>query len=309
LSRALAIVALIAAIAAPVIAQAPPPITVPLRYKNSTYDLTYNPANKQLICVSDNAGCKWTATVANSIKSTPDFAGQATPAGPIVIYNEGNNVKYTLLHFRTGKNSVPNSGEPLNGTISSGQLQSATFTVQDYGAKVTVVVINGDKRETFKWDINMYGTSKPTTAPVSEPANLRTTSTSAGLSFIPPRGFSFTNAADATKFFGPVPRVSMILLGAEADVSLADFTDMLMAEFAKGMQMKETSREPISIAENMPGLIVMADGKIEGVDAEFGVLVFEQGASKYVAVYGAATDLFDTYLQSFIELLNSIEMP
>jgi len=289
-------------------AQTPQTATVVLQHKNTVYQAIYDGVNKRLDCVSANTGCEWRTTVATGVQSIVDFAGVATPGGPLFVYSQGNDVRFAMPHFRTGKTVTPMGSRPMSGVFGPGRLHSVLFRVGLYGAETTVEAIKGERKYTYKWDINVHGSSKPLQDPVSEPFQSRVSNEAIRLSLQLPRGFTCTPTPEAFQFVGPVPGVRMMIVGAEADVSLEEFTKLFLSSLSEELQLKELARQTSQLGEGEPCLIIMANGVSDGQPLLFGLVTFANDGMRYALVYGAAPEWFDAYAGCFYELMGTIEL-
>ncbi len=147
-------------------------IAIPLTYRGSTYNGSYNPATKQLTCSADNPQGTWNSNVAGNIPSIGDIAASGTAYGPLFIYTQpqsgGQRVDFCMLQWKTGKALIPGSNTPLRGSIGKGRLLYANFDLGTYGAQVNVVAEAGGKRWLYRWDISQGGCKQiasPTLAP------------------------------------------------------------------------------------------------------------------------------------------------
>ena len=147
-------------------------IAIPLTYRGSTYNGSYNPATKQLTCSANNPQGTWNSNVAGNIPGIGDIAAAGTAYGPLFIYTQPQSgaprVDFCMLQWQTGKALIPGSNTPLRGTIGKGRLLYASFDLGTYGAQVNVVAEEGGKSWLYRWDISQGGCKQiadPATAP------------------------------------------------------------------------------------------------------------------------------------------------
>jgi hypothetical protein len=285
------------------------PITFALHYKNAVYTAIVDPNTGKLECVSDNDGCRWRVTVAERLRSLVDFGAVATPGGPVFIFSRDNQIKYALLHFQSGKTVTPTGNAPLSGDIGPGALESAVFEVGQFGAKATIEAREAEKRRTYRWDINVHGTSKQIEDPVTTDVIDTVTHDSTGITFAAPRGFRAQLSEDSVMFTGPVPGVRMILTAANAGLALDAFTERFLAEFAPDSGFQEESRDQIKVGGALPGYIITGQGLIGEQPGGFMLLIFTRGSWSYVAVFGAPLDRYDAYFDAFPALISALGLP
>ena len=280
----LAIISLCLIASLPLIAQPGADLTeATLTYKNSAYKAAYNNATKRLACSSENPGAVWQATVADNVPAIDQVAARATAGGPIFLYSQqvGGQafVQFSMLHFRTGQTRVPLSGESLKGTIGRGSLQSATFGVGPYGAEVTVIAIDGNTRYTYRWDINIHGTSKQLADPVAVqlPGGTGTTPTTPTTPTIPPMPTT-----------PPTPTTRTITTGSAGNVSLSIIFLVDCSGSMRGSKM-ESAKQAVVNSVNQTN-----DGKTEWALLGFGgactcweVVPFTTDASKLQSAVGS----------------------
>ncbi len=147
-------------------------IAIPLPYRNSTYNGSYNPTSKVLSCSAANPQGTWNSQVAGNIPSIGDIAASGTAYGPLFIYSQPSSgdyrVDFCMLQWQTGQPLIPGSNTPLQGTIGNGRLVYANFALGTYGAQVNVVAQRGGQRWLYRWDISQGGCKEiasPTPAP------------------------------------------------------------------------------------------------------------------------------------------------
>lgn len=138
-----------------------------LTYKNSQYTASYNGISRVLACSSNNTNAVWQAEVDRSIPADNQWLAAGTGGGPVFIYSKRGSIYYALLYFKNGYKTVPNSGESLAGRIGPGELLHCHFDPGSYGARVTILVRDGDKEIIYEWDITCHGNSRQLAAPVS----------------------------------------------------------------------------------------------------------------------------------------------
>lgn len=285
------------------------PISFALQYKQSVYTAIIDPNTGRLDCVSDNPGCQWRVTVAERLRSLADFAAVATPGGPVFITSRDNQVKYALLQYQSGKTVTPLGNAPLAGNIGPGALESAVFEVGEFGAKATIEAREDAKLHTYRWDINVHGTSKQTDDPVTVQSPDTISHAGTGIAFSPPRGLAYKLSEDSVTFTGPLPGVRMMVIGANAGLELKPYTEQFMAQFSVDAGFAEESREEITVGADLPGYVINGQGTVAGQPGGFMLLIFTRGTWSYVMVYGAVLDRYDAYFDAFPALVSGLALP
>lgn len=284
---------------------------LPVTYKNSLYTLTYDAAQRLLIASSDNTECVWRTEISRGIESFNDIAAVATPAGPVIVYSEGNlQTKFALPHFRTGHLSVENSNEPLTGVVGPGRLLNCLFQVEDYGAKMICQLLesSGNMRE-YKYDINMWGTRQciETSDPQpwsagATPLSARVVNSALKFQLDVPQGFRHTQV-DETSFamYGPTNDVFMTVFSDAGGSPIEELGEAYMTEL--GVSIQHRSMETLDTGE--PAYLLMGTGTINEVASLHVALVYSNGAHTWVLAYTGRQDLGQTYVDSFMGVLSS----
>ncbi len=274
----------------------------------------YDTKQKSLHCVSENDGRHWNVNVSNSIPSQADWAGTGTSAGPVVVWTSGNNVYFILMRYQTGATVAENSKESLKGTVAPGRLISASWDIQQYGAKGTIVSLDGNTEYTTKMDINMWGTSKQISRTIRNLPNRRMQLPGSKLSVDVPPGFSAVwNGADTSLVVTPDTKIpiGMLVVLAEPGIDLTEFANLFMRDIGPAMgspDMKQAASENVTIGGTMPGLLRMAKGTRNGKEAAFAFVFFQTKENTVVMVYGTLSEYYDTYANIFYRLLGGVQV-
>lgn len=285
--------------------------TLPVQHKNSIYTLTYLPDQRRLDCSSNNTECVWQTTVATNLRSFRDFAAIATAAGPVIVYSTANHTYFKLLHFRDGSSSVPQSGEPLSGSIGEGWLLNCIMQPAPYGAKAICQTVDAQNRiREYRWDINMYGTHKllgaNTDAGVytagSTARSQRYVNTKLGFSADVPQGFRVAPMDDSSvALYGPTNGLFMTVFAAPGENPIAELGEAYMAE----MGVTVTHRSEEHLDNGQPALLMMGNGTVEGMPSLHAALFLSAADRTYVLSYTSRSDVGTGYVEAFMELLNS----
>lgn len=284
---------------------------LPVTYNNSVYTLNYDAAQRLLVASSNNTECVWRTEISRAVESFNDIAAVATPAGPVIVYSEGNlQTKFAIPHFRTGHLSVENSGEPLTGVIGPGRLVNCLFQAEQYGAKLVCQLLesSGKMRE-YKWDINMWGTHQCTErgdlqdwAPGVGPLSVRVLNPDLKFQLDVPQGFRHTQV-DETSFamYGPTNDVFMTVFSDAGGSPIEELGEAYMTEL--GVSIQHRSMETLDTGE--PAYLLMGTGTINEVASLHVALVYSNGAHTWVLAYTGRQDLGQTYVDSFMGVLSS----
>jgi len=289
--------------------------TLPVTYKNSTYVISYDPATKILECSSNNVECVWRTEISRRVPSFMNIAAVATPAGPVIVYCEDNHqTHFAIPHFRTGSLTVENSGESLRGTIGNGWLLSCLFQVEQYGAKAVIQLLEPGvtfKMREYKMDINMWGTHQTiarselqdwTGGTASESG--RVVNNALKFQVDVPKGFRHTQI-DETSFamYGPTNDLFMSIFSDAGATPIEELGDAYMAEL--GVNVQYRSMESLDNGE--PALLLMGNGTVNGIPSLHVAVVYSNSAHTWVLSYTGRADVGNTYVDSFMEMLNSFQ--
>lgn len=285
--------------------------SLPVTYKNSTYTLNYDTQSKRLECVSGNTNCTWRTTVSQNVGSFRDFAAIATAAGPVIVYSEGNQTLFVLLHFRTGSTTVERSGESLRGNIGAGWMLNCLMQPGQYGAKVICQTVVGTSIKEYKWDINMGGQHKligsstaGTYTAGSAPRSQKYTN--AGLKFSSdiPRGFrAAPQGTSAIGIYGPTDACFITVFSDAGATPIAELAPAYMTEL--GVTVTHKSEERLD--NGQPALLMMGTGTVNGQKSLHAALFFSGGDRTYVLSYTAREDTGTAYLVAFEEVMTSFK--
>lgn len=284
--------------------------TLPVSSGNSTYVLNYDADRGRLECISNNTNCVWRTTVSESIGRFRDFAAVGTPAGPVIVYSEGNQTRFVLLHFRTGATTIENSGEPLRGVIGTGWLLNCVMQAEQYGAKVVCQTVSGNGIREYKWDINMWGTHKL----LGEDANAGTYTAGAAersqayadadLKFSSdiPQGFRATGLDEKSMaMYGPTNDVFISVYSDAGTVPIDELGEGYMAEL--GVTITHRSQETLD--DGKPALLLMGNGTINEVASMHAALFFSANDRTYVISYTGRSDAGAAYVPALGEVMAS----
>ncbi|MCW5940798.1 MAG: hypothetical protein KIS66_01110 [Fimbriimonadaceae bacterium] len=284
-----------------------------LRHKNSEYTVQYEPSQRRLAVFSNNANAVWNRDVSRKVPSLRAVAGVATAAGPVLVYDDGVNTYFSLVHWKNGGNKVDQSGEPLDGNIGPGVLLNCMFQPGPYGAKVIARTLSGGNVIEHKWDINLAGNhamkSRQTVGKhLAGKASLSTKLVSAPLRFSVdvPRGFREVPVdQDSIALYGPVPDLFVTLVSQAADHSAKELGDAYMKEL--GLKVQSLSNETLD--DGTPALLYIGQGAVNGVPSKHAALVFASQNKKrvYVVSLTTATAYEGTFMFALEEVLRSLK--
>lgn len=284
--------------------------TLPITHKSYTYFVNYDPGSRELACVANAPDRTWNTAVSNQVGDFRDFAAVATAAGPVIVYSEGNQTLFALVHFRAGSLSVERSGESLRGTIGAGWLLNCLMQKEEYGAKAVIQTVVGSTIHEYKWDINMWGTHKlidhnanagtytPGAAPKSQAYS------NAALEFTTdvPHGFRHTlNDANTLAMYGPSDGVYMTLFSDAGATPIAELGDAYMQEL--GVTVTHRSNE--TLPDGRTALLLMGNGTINEAPSLHVALLVSSATRTYVFSYTGREDIGNAYMPAFEEILNS----
>ena len=285
--------------------------TLPVTYKNSVYTLTYDAETKRLTCASDNTDCVWRVEVSQRVDDFRSFAAVATAAGPVIVYSEGNQTFFALLHFRSGSTTVEGGGESLRGSIGAGWMLNCVMQAEQYGAKVVCQTVQGTTIREYKWDINMGGQHKlieeseagaytAGSAPKSQKLSIGNLKVSLDL----PRGFRSTpHNENAVALYGPTDSVFMTVFSDAGALPLAEFGEAYMNE----LEVTVTQRSDEHLDDGTPALLLMGTGKIDEVDSLHVVVFFNSATRTYAISLSARADVGTGYVPAFQEVMQSLK--
>ncbi len=285
--------------------------SLPIRHKNSTYTLVYEAAKKRLDCKSSITGAVWTTNVSNGIQSISQFAATATPAGPVIVYEEGGQVRFLLLHFKTGGKTVPNSGEPLSGSIGAGSLLSCVLQPEEYGAKAVCQIASSGKIEEQRWDINFWGThkliGKAAIGPMSagaRPGSTKFTDPKLKFALEIPRGFRVIPGDEKSCIlFGPLPGVYFtVFREGEAHDAKA-----LTESYMKELKLKVIQQTNETLFDGKPALLTAGEGVVNGIQSKHIAIAFSRESSTYVVSMTIDTQYQNSYTWALEEVLRTFK--
>ncbi len=283
---------------------------LPVSHGNSTYMLEYDAGSRTLQCSSNNINCVWRTTVSNQIDSFRDFAAVGTAAGPVVVYSEGNQTRFVLLHFRTGSTNVENSGESLRGVIGPGWMLNCVMQSAQYGAKAVCQTVVGSTIHEYRWDINMWGTHQKLAGDTNAGTYSAGTAVQSQAYSDParrftmdiPRGFRFAPQDDSSvALYGPTNDVFLTVFSDAGATPIAELGDAYMAEL--GVEVTHRSNE--ALANGQPALLLMGNGTVNGIPSLHVGLFFSTDQRTYVLSYTGRSDVADTYVPAFMEAIDS----
>ncbi|MBW7927436.1 MAG: hypothetical protein H3C58_04950, partial [Fimbriimonadaceae bacterium] len=260
--------------------------TVVIRHKNSAYTVTYEAAQKRLSVSSDNLNAVWRREVSRRVPTFRSFSAAATAAGPIVIYDDGTNTMFSLIHWKNGGNKVERSGESLDGVIGPGVLLNCMYQVEDYGAKAIVQTVSAGKILEHKWDINMWGThsmkSRTTIGTLNKgKANLSSRTTNTNLRFATdvPRGFREMPVDEhSIALIGSLPDLYITIYSETADHQPKELADAYIKEL--GLNVFHASNEKLD--DGTPALLRVGEGTINDTPTRHAAVVFAAKSRVYI---------------------------
>lgn len=278
------------------------------------YVVLYDSASKRLSCVSETKQRQWTVNVSQSVPSQSDWSGVATAAGPVLVYTSGNQVSYALMRFQNGSTSSDKDGKSLRGPVAPGRLVMASWKPAEYGAKVTVVSLNGSTEYTTEMDINMWGTGKQLSRKSRTIQPKREQVPGSGLSLEIPPGFSTKWDAES-KCMALVPTTSipagMLVVAAAGGVDLQEFASIFMRDIGPALgssDMKQLGSQNVTVGGSMSGLLRIASGTRNGKQATFAFVFFTSPENTFVMVYLAPSQNYDQYANLFYRLISSAKL-
>ncbi len=278
------------------------------------YVAVYDTSAKRLTCKSQTPQRQWTANVAESVPTQGDWSGIATSAGPVFVYTSGSQVGYVLLRFSNGSTSSEGDGKSLRGPVAPGRLVVANWTAAQYGAKVTVVTLDGSQEHTTEMDINMWGTSKQLSRKTRAIQPKREQVPGSSLSLEIPPGFSAKWDA-SSKCMGIVPSVGipvgMLVHATEGGVDLQEFASIFMRDIGPALgssDMKQLGAQNVTVGGTMPGLLRIASGTRNGKQATFAFVFLTSPKNTVVMIYLAPSQSYDQYANLFYRLIASARL-
>jgi len=283
---------------------------LPITHNSYTYTLNFEPENRRLNCSVNAPDRNWKANVSNQVGAFRDFAAIATAAGPVVVYSEGNQTLFVLMHFRAGSTTVERSGESLRGSIGAGWLLNCMMQKEEYGAKVVCQTVVGSTIHEYKWDINMWGTHEliehntnaGTYAAGSAPKSLTYTNNDLKFSTDVPKGFRHAlNDENTLAMYGPTDGVFMTLFSDAGATPIAELGEAYMQEL--GVTVTHRSNE--ALPDGRPTLLMMGNGTINEEPSLHVALIFSSETRTYIFSYTGRADIGDAYLPAFEEIMNS----
>lgn len=284
--------------------------TLVIRHKNSSYNVTYEAAQKRLSVSSNNVNAVWRREVSRSVPTFRSLSAVATAAGPIVIYDDGTNTRFSLIHWKNGGNKVERSGESLDGVIGPGVLLNCMYQVEDYGAKAIVQTVSGGKTLEHKWDINMWGThsmkSRTTIGTLNKgKANLSSLTTNTNLRFATdiPRGFREMPVDErSVALVGSLPDLYLTIYSETADHQPKELAEAYFKEL--GLNVFHASDEKLD--DGTPALLRVGEGTINGTPTRHAAVVFAAKSRVYIVGLSTATAYGNQFAFALEEVLRSI---
>lgn len=284
-----------------------------LRHKNSAYTVRYEPGQKRLTVMSKNLNAIWTREVSRRVPSLRAFAGVATAAGPVLVYDDGTNTYFSLIHWKNGGSKVDRSGEPLDGNVGPGVLLNCMFQAEAYGAKLIARTLSAGNVVEHKWDVNMGGNhsmkARQTIGKFTAgKAPLSTKLVSAPLQFgvDVPRGFREVSVdTDSMALYGPVPDLFVTLVSKAEAHSAKELGDAYMKE----LNLKVQTVSDQTLDDGTPALLYIGDGAINGVPSKHAAIVFASKSKKrvYIVSLTTATSYGASYTFALEEVLRSLK--
>jgi len=284
--------------------------TLPITHNSYTYFVNYDAGSRALVCAANAPDRTWKTAVSNQVGEFRDFAAIATAASPVIVYSEGNQTLFVLVHFRAGSTTVERSGESLRGSIGAGWLLNCMMQKEEYGAKVICQTVVGSTIHEYKWDINMWGTHKliehnanaGTYTPGAAPKSQGYSNAALQLSADVPHGFRPNlNDANTLAMYGPSDGVFMTLFSDAGATPIAELGDAYMQEL--GVTVTHRSNE--TLPDDRPALLLMGNGTIDEAPSLHAALIFSSATRTYVFSYTGRKDIGDAYLPAFAEIMNS----
>lgn len=276
----------------------------------SSYQLDYSSASRSLTVQSRNLNASWNRRL-EGIASLRNFAAAATPAGPIVVYQTSTGIKFSLMHWRNGGNTVDRSKESLDGVIGAGRMQSCLFMPAQYGAKVVVEAVESGNLIQYRWDINHWGThklvGKDSLGKFQQgraPNSRLTVNQKLGFSLDVPHGFREIEGDDKTiSIHGPVPDLFLTVYSEQVTHDIKELGDGYMKE----MKLKVQQVTSQTLDDGTPALLYIGDGTINGVPSKSAALVFAAKGRTYVVTFHTPVAYKAHFMFALEEVLRSMK--
>lgn len=281
-----------------------------IRSRNSVYLLDYSSSGRTLTVSSRNVNASWNRRL-EGIASLRSFAAAATPAGPIIIYQTSTGIRFSLMHWRNGGNSVDQSKESLDGVIGAGRMQNCMFMPAQYGAKVVVQAVESGNLIQYRWDINHWGTHKLVGKdnlgkfrPGRAPNSSSSVNQALGFSVDVPHGFREIEGDDkSVSIHGPVPDLFLTIYSEKVSHSIKELGDGYMKE----MKLKVQQVTNQTLDDGTPALLYVGDGTINGVPSKSAALVFAAKGRTYVVTFNNPTEYKAHFTYALDEVLKSMK--
>lgn len=275
----------------------------------SSYELDYSATSKSLTVRSRNLNASWNRRL-ESIASLRSFAAAATPAGPIVVYQTSTGIRFSLMHWRNGGNSVDRSKESLDGVIGAGRMQSCLFMPAQYGAKVVVEAVESGNLIQYRWDINHWGTHKLVGKdslgkfqPGRAPNSRTSVNQKLGFSLDIPHGFREIEGDDKSiSIHGPVPDLFLTVYSEQVVHDIKELGD----GYTKEMKLKVQQVTNQTLDDGTPALLYIGDGTINGVPSKSAALVFAAKGRTYVVTFHTPIAYKAHFMYALEEVLRSM---
>jgi hypothetical protein len=281
-----------------------------IKHKNSSYLFSYESSRSELAVTSRNVNASWTRKI-SGIPSLRSIAAAATPAGPVIVYDNGTNTHFSLVHWRTGGNKVDGSGESLDGVVGPGILLNCLFQVGPYGAKLVVQTLSSGSVIEHKWDVNMAGNhamkSRSTVrklTPGKAAQSSLLVSKPLGLSVDLPRGFrDMPGDENSVIFFGPAPDMFLTLYSEKASHAPKEIGDAYMKQL--NLSVIQVTQQ--SLDDGTPALLYIAEGAVNGVPSKHPTIVFAAKGRVYVVTLTMPADYKTAFMFVLEEALRSLK--
>lgn len=278
------------------------------------YVAVYETSSRDLVCVSETQGREWRVSVSNDVPSQGDWSGVATSAGPVFVYTSGNSVKYVLMRFHSGSTSSEGDGKSLRGPVAPGRLVSASWKPAQYGAKVSVVSLDGNQEYTTEMYINMWGTSERLSQKKRTIQPKREKVPGSSVSLEVPPGFSAKWDPDS-KCLALVSDTGipagMMVHATEGGLDLDEFTSIFMRDIGAALgadAMNVVASKNITVGGSMPGLLRIANSSRAGKKATFAFVFFTSPKNTVVLLYLSPSENYDQYANLFYRLIGTVQL-
>lgn len=276
----------------------------------SSYQLDYSSSSRTLTVQSRSLNASWNRRL-EGIASLRSFAAAATPAGPIIVYQSSAGIKFSLMHWRNGGNTVDQSKESLDGVIGGGRMQSCLFMPAQYGAKVVVEAVEGGNLIQYRWDINHWGThklaGKDSLGKFQQgraPNSRLTVNQKLGFSLDVPHGFREIEGDDKSiSIHGPVPDLFLTVYSEQVSHNIKELGD----GYVKEMKLKVQQVTNQTLDDGTPALLYIGDGTINGVPSKSAALVFAAKGRTYIVTFHTPVAYKAHFMYALEEVLRSMK--